>query len=162
MPFNFKRVILTEKFSTPSEILEYGGKRVYAYNDEFGERHRNGGKPAEIHSDGRMFYYKHGELVWGENLEKFEEQIEEVMENFNFERVHSVMKYLKWSWHIEGVPSIEMIKNEAKRLLIEVYNSCHKYGENQWSIATGGFQVVYKVNKGFSLEFVIESWDTFP
>jgi hypothetical protein len=58
-------------------------------------------------------------------------KINEIMETFDFEMVHRVMKFLDWEWHSSGVPSIETLKDQARELLQEADRGC--------PLATGGF-----------------------
>ena len=49
------------------------------------------------------------------------EKINEVIEYFDFEKVHKVMEYSNWTWFDNGgkVPSVEELKKEAYRLLFD-------------------------------------------
>jgi hypothetical protein len=42
-----------------------------------------------------------------------QKMVNEIIENFNFQRCHKTMKHLKWSWASNGVPSIEELKESA-------------------------------------------------
>ena len=89
-------------------------------------------------------------------------KIDDIMRNFNFEKVHKVMEILDWKWVMTkyGVPTIEELRGEARRLLVEAAN-----GETQ--VATGGFRAVYEKNGAndpdpfISLEFVLEECEGF-
>lgn len=55
-------------------------------------------------------------------LEKSEiMRIEDIMNNFDFKKVHSVMVLMNWQWYSSisktGVPALREIKKTAKRLL---------------------------------------------
>lgn len=89
-------------------------------------------------------------------------KIEDIMRDFNFEKVHNVMKMLDWKWAMTkyGVPTMDEIKAEAKRLLVEAANE-------KTCIGTGGFRAVYE-KAGFddpdpfiSLEFIVEDCEGF-
>lgn len=105
---------------------------------------------------------------------KFQSIIDEIMDNFNFHKVHKVMKCLNWKWTFSenGVPEIYELKEEARRLLNECLYSIIKHGEDSWSIATGGFRVHatnYKdaevgdddFHIGLSLSFEVEEWNAY-
>lgn len=89
-------------------------------------------------------------------------KIQDILEDFNFQKVHDVMKQLDWKWAMTkyGVPTLDELKSEAKRLLIDacVEKTC---------VATGGFRAVYE--KGtpddpepyIGLEFIIEECEGF-
>jgi hypothetical protein len=80
-----------------------------------------------------------------------EEGIQEVLEYFDFQRVHKVMEFLNWTWGYEEVPSIYKLIKEAERLLTDV----SKRKEDWYLIATGGFEAT-KCGDSLSLKFVLE------
>jgi hypothetical protein len=91
-------------------------------------------------------------------------QIDEIMEEFDFKKVHSVMKYVDWRWVKDGdddfemeIPNIERMKETARRLLEE---SAEKDREEYASIATGGFKATRYPGDHLGLEFVLADWDT--
>ena len=87
-----------------------------------------------------------------------------IMRNFDFHKVHRVMQMLGWHWITynkgQEVPSIDIIKKEAKRLLVDAVTE-------KETIATGGFRATYE--KGteedpepfLSLEFIVEDCEGF-
>lgn len=84
-----------------------------------------------------------------------EEKIEQIMENFDFEKVHKVMVALEWEWHFghgcSGIPSVHTLKEEASRLLSDAWMI-------KTTVSTGGFSAVY--NDGcLSLSFIVEEWE---
>lgn len=89
-------------------------------------------------------------------------KIQNIMEDFDFQKVHNVMKQLDWRWAStkHGVPTIDEMKYEAKRLLIDacVERTC---------VATGGFRAVYEeCSQGdpdpyVGLEFILEECEGF-
>ena len=89
-------------------------------------------------------------------------KIQNIMEDFDFQKVHNVMEQLDWKWTSTkpGVPTIDEMKCEAKRLLIDacIEKTC---------IATGGFRAVYEeCSQGdpdpyIGLEFIIEECEGF-
>ena len=86
-----------------------------------------------------------------------EELIADVMNNFQFERVHHTMELLKWTWGgIDGesgaVPDIAELKRKAELLLIEV---CTRPGGG--GISSGGF-VAAADAISVSLYFSIGDW----
>jgi hypothetical protein len=64
--------------------------------------------------------------------------VTEVVDNFNFERVHAVMKFLDWRWDGETptVPSVEQLRSTAISLLKDISSGRPK--NKQTSISTGG------------------------
>ena len=84
--------------------------------------------------------------------EKQQEVIDEIMDNFDFEKVHKAMTALDWKWG-KGIPDVWELKKSARRLLktsIEE-NTC---------IGTGGF-LVDKDGDYISLKFVVAEWDNY-
>jgi hypothetical protein len=89
--------------------------------------------------------------------------IDEVIDRFNFERVHIAMKALDWRWHSTEdnghvVPTIPKLKGMACHLLRESINSkvC----------ASGGFEARYhpKVDQDpeyFELKFILHHADSY-
>ena len=69
---------------------------------------------------------------------KMKENIDKMINNFDFEKVHKVMSFLDWRWYpLNVVPSIDELKKQARELLeqICVEPSIH-------DISTGGLEVV--------------------
>ena len=85
----------------------------------------------------------------------------EIIDNFDFEKVHRCMTLMDWRWATtNGVPSLEDIKNNASRLLLDVIIGIRFRFSEDYYIGTGGFHVTY--NKKYDvilLSFVITDWD---
>ena len=65
------------------------------------------------------------------------DEIDYILETFNFERVHVAMLALDWKWRDRlAVPTIARLKQRAKILLDVAY-------KEKITIATGGLQAVY-------------------
>lgn len=64
--------------------------------------------------------------------EAIQEQIDEIMDTFDFERVHNVMKHLNWTWRdaLKPPPTYEIRAHARERLKDAV-----KHGSSN----TGGF-----------------------
>lgn len=84
-------------------------------------------------------------------------KIEQIIEHFNFEKVHHYMSLVKWSWcdgkGPDRVPTIDQLKECARQLLLETYNE--KLGRQ-----TGGFVTEYYSGNSeyLHLHFSIESF----
>jgi len=83
----------------------------------------------------------------------FERQVEEVLDAFDFERVHRVMESLSWTWaNLDRVPTRAELAAEARRLLAELDGSPGVHG-------SGGLRASYKDDGTLSLKFILcESW----
>lgn len=90
-----------------------------------------------------------------------DEQIDEIMESFNFGEMRGVMEFLGWKWpgvdEVTGaglfLPTVEDLRILAERLLREVAG---KREDN--SLRTCGFAVT-KRHGLLSLYFVAEYWE---
>jgi len=70
-----------------------------------------------------------------------DDEIDYILETFNFERVHVAMLALDWKWSKQNiqpsaVPTIERLKLTAKHLLSIAY-------KEETSVASGGFLAKY-------------------
>lgn len=77
--------------------------------------------------------------------------IDDIMKNFDFQRVRDVMVFLRWSWTTtNGIPMIDEIRHFAKEILIKAYN------ENT-CVSSCGFEACY-IDGTLGLKFVLSSW----
>ena len=72
-------------------------------------------------------------------MREMQEQIDEIMDNFDFERVHRMMNTLDWKW-VDGdgefsVPDVPELRKTARRLLYQVID------EGFIHCGSGGFNV---------------------
>jgi len=82
-----------------------------------------------------------------------EDQINEIMDWFNFNKVAKAMKALDWTWASTGLepPHEGQIREMARNLLIR---AC-----DDWHCATGGFVARCDEETGdLTLEFHVSSW----
>lgn len=93
-----------------------------------------------------------------------EQLIDEIVENFNWDKVYRTMDALGWIWvDSEGeTPSTGRLITTATRLLRDAYDGAEKEQETYLS-GTGGFEAVCHVDKDsmyrLELRFVVTSWD---
>lgn len=76
-----------------------------------------------------------------------EQLINEVLDNFDFEKVHKVMTFLNWRWISlsEGtseVPSIAKLVRSAQQYLSMAYDGLSKidHKESEYMTGSGGFE----------------------
>jgi hypothetical protein len=81
--------------------------------------------------------------------------IGQILDRFDFEKVHSHMKSVEWKWHDE-VPTIEDLRGTATRLLVEAQMD----PQDVVSMGTGGFRV-YKLPWGLELVFAMTRSGSF-
>jgi len=102
-----------------------------------------------------------------------DEMVDEILEEFNFERVQTVMFKLNWQWAMtaQGVPTIEELKETAERLLRQAAEyRLGDYKDSYWELgiinSTGGFQATAFCNEtktritGLDLKFVLTEYDS--
>jgi len=87
----------------------------------------------------------------------YEKMVEDVLGNFDFERVHKVMTCLDWKWR-EGIPNYYQLIKTAKDLLERVLKKDIKY------IGTGGFTATKEVfddgDIRLGLYFSVADWES--
>jgi len=82
-----------------------------------------------------------------------QEMIDDIMDNFDFEKVHDVMEHLGWSWVVPGsnpeVPDIGTIRRVARKCLRDVTfnlsNSIGAKGVQNCEVDFGGLVTVCEV-----------------
>jgi hypothetical protein len=80
--------------------------------------------------------------------------IDEILDEFNFERVHKVMVALDWTWSgTDGVPTIADLRRMARSLLKQVVES-----KGIHSVGSGGF-TAYMHYGILGLRFEISSYE---
>lgn len=82
-------------------------------------------------------------------------QIAEIMDFFDFDKVHKAMVALNWKWAMaeDGVPQIWELRKEARRLLYQVaFSNCEM-------VSCGGF-TASKMEDGLKLSFYVSEWET--
>lgn len=89
--------------------------------------------------------------------DKHRDAIDEIMDNFEFEKVHKAMAVLGWKWHSvdDGprVPTVKELRAGARRLLRDCCADPERAG-----MATGGFRVEKSPNE-LRLVFELADWD---
>lgn len=98
-----------------------------------------------------------------------QEQIDDILDNFDFEIVKKTMDALHWLWYDTiGVPEISDLRKHARRILNEVGNQVMNNNEipAEAGIGTGGFAArAYRYADTekiyFKLTFEVAEWDNF-
>ena len=93
------------------------------------------------------------------------ETIDDIMDNFDFEKVHEAMTLLGWRWVDHEtkefhIPEISALRKRARRLMQDAMGSHMP----SYSTATGGFQVHKTTEEGevfLSLSFVLTEWNNY-
>lgn len=141
---------------TPTNYDSFPGA-IY-WKDDVGEFHRKHG-PAVMYDSGLWIWYKNGEYVNKVNIEDDDVQIESIINEIDFKKINSVMTFLDWKWGMNDahIPNIDELKEEAIRLL-EIAKKYRNEKEGGF-VMCGGFKATAS-KAGFTLEFIIESWET--
>lgn len=80
--------------------------------------------------------------------------IDEILDEFDFEKVHRVMVALDWQWYdTEGPPSVAHLRRTARNLLKRVVD-----GKDLRYISTGGL-TAYMENGLLGLRFEVSSYE---
>ena len=103
--------------------------------------------------------------------------IKEIIEEFDFERVKSVMDFLNWKWRRNDeskVPTVDELKEEVKRLAkiacssaIEHRSTVEPGYVGPYTVGCGGFEVKAYLEdndckvEGLIVNFILEEWSTF-
>jgi hypothetical protein len=91
--------------------------------------------------------------------------VKEVINTFDFDKVHKVMTFLNWTRYYDKVPDLLELKSQAQQLLEDACERClgHKKTSRDipYIIMTGGFRIEAYPNKKktkikeLRLEFVL-------
>ena len=101
--------------------------------------------------------------------EALEAMINNIIENFDFNKCRKTMKLLNWEWSGRGIPTIEMLKEHAKNHLQCAIDGClnkekHKIHTSPYFCSSGGLKATAMRNKYWNiefleLEFVLTDWN---
>ena len=105
--------------------------------------------------------------LWS-NYDDPTDDINDILDLFDFERVNDVMNSVCWEWVMSdgryGIPSIPELRKQSRRLLEETVSALISSKETQYYIESGGFRA--EANKydddpkiHIKLSFVVTSWE---
>ena len=105
------------------------------------------------------------------NNYQLRDEIENVLDWFDFERVCKVMEFLDWVWFDcdtpTGVPGVPELRIRARKMIYDCINNMSLIKEinRNYSICGGGFYArtsQYNEEKIYiELDFVVTSWDNY-
>lgn len=95
--------------------------------------------------------------------------IEDILDCFDFNKVKKVMDFLNWEWCFGGVPEIWDLRKKARSLLKEVAEKSQTFqtcDRDSYYVTSGGFRAeanIYKDDPKIHLRLVFElsDWDNF-
>ena len=79
--------------------------------------------------------------------------VKDIMDDFDFVKIHKVMKALNWEWRDEGVPNLYSIMKTAEELLIDAFT-------RKGTMSTGGF-TASMIEDTLSLSFNLEQGEAY-
>jgi len=95
-------------------------------------------------------------ILQSRNLKVCKDNIDEIMDNFDFKKVHDVMHFLNWTWRFSTTPpTIDEIKAFAKFYLEEA-----ALRDGPCNIGCGGFDIRKDEDNNFEILFSVSSWET--
>jgi hypothetical protein len=95
-----------------------------------------------------------------------QKMVDNILENFNFQRCYDVMTVLKWSWVAVGIPSIDDLKQSAvEKLQTAILGVKDKEVREHYYVSSGGIKASAYKNRYnrvvmLHLEFVLTEWDS--
>lgn len=98
----------------------------------------------------------------------YRDEIDDIIDWFDFERVHEVMVFLDWKWGEPGeIPETPELRKRARQILRETCESLLKSELLSTFMETGGFRVTVDRDTVDSseiyirLSFELSSWDNY-
>lgn len=84
-------------------------------------------------------------------------QIEEIMDNFDFEKVRKCMKALGWNWETchNGTPEVRDLRRGARKVLTAAAEKKNNV------VGCGGFWAENDQDNCLTLRFVVEEWNGY-
>lgn len=87
----------------------------------------------------------------------YRDVIDDILDNFDFEKVHQTMVALNWKWAgYKEVPEVPDLRKFARTRLKEAYT-------RKTTVSSGGFKATYErwsqVRFTLRLEFIVTDWD---
>ena len=109
-----------------------------------------------------------GEVISRNPKEHEDKMIQDILENFDFQKCRSVMQVLNWEWAtVPGIPTIDRLKKAAENRLRDAMDMAKKgkCSKSTYFVSSGGLRANAWSNRygqveGVRLEFVLTDWDT--
>jgi hypothetical protein len=108
-------------------------------------------------------------------IETVEDMIDDIIECFNFDKVHTAMAALDWKWGGKdggvSLPNVKELKDTARERLVNAAKArLGSYKSEHWEVpiisATGGFEAQAWCNEDktkityLRLKFIVAEWDS--
>ena len=94
--------------------------------------------------------------------------VDEMIDSFDFRKVHYVMQYVDWKYAkpdgTVSLPEISDLKRVARSCLRNAYRYSLKYGDDAYVVGSGGFEAQYfpadkEEGPTFRLRFILSEWE---
>jgi hypothetical protein len=97
-----------------------------------------------------------------------QEHIDEVMDWFDFDKVHKHMENVGWKWAIlNAIPEKADLRMSVRKEMVKLYNKVKKSVNGSVSYESGGFEIEYTWGidengewDNFNIRFILTSWYT--
>jgi hypothetical protein len=90
----------------------------------------------------------------------------DILNNFNFQKVHDTMKCLNWTWYPKGIPTTDYIVFSAREKIESVIKNCllDAKPDQEYFVSSGGLKATaikddYGQITFLELEFILTSWE---
>ena len=100
------------------------------------------------------------------NHERHQTMMFDIINNFDFQKVHDVMKHLNWTWYSKGIPTVDNIIFGAREKIESVIKVCllEAKPDEEYFVSSGGLKATAIKNEYgqitfLQLEFVLTSWE---
>lgn len=100
------------------------------------------------------------------NHERHQTMMFDIINNFDFQKVHDVMKHLNWTWYPKGIPTVDNIIFGAREKIESVIKVCllEAKPDEEYFVSSGGLKATAIKNEYgqitfLQLEFVLTSWE---
>jgi hypothetical protein len=100
------------------------------------------------------------------NRDRHQKMMFDIINNFDFQKVHDVMNHLDWAWYPYGTPTVDELRFAARERIESVIKNCllDAKPDQEYISSSGGLKATaikddYGQITFLELEFVLTSWD---
>jgi hypothetical protein len=100
------------------------------------------------------------------HYERHQKMMFDIINNFEFQKVHDVMNHLDWAWYPYGTPTVDELRFAARERIESVIKNCllDAKPDQEYISSSGGLKATaikddYGQITFLELEFVLTSWD---
>ena len=80
----------------------------------------------------------------------------DIINNFDFQKVHDVMKHLNWTWYPKGIPTVDNIIFGAREKIESVIKVCllEAKPDEEYFVSSGGLKATAIKNEYGQITFL--------